>query len=137
MNRGDLLTELRPETQAPKFFSEGKVQTQTILHHMLKPDTHLARICVLNALERYFFMDGIKWRAGVVVDQTGLAMSMPKLIDSTVPCLVAPMSEYIAHYNCQAYHGKTIYHSLGKQNIPPGLPQMFLTVYPGFASQNP
>jgi hypothetical protein len=77
---------------------------------MMRAKTHLARICVLNALDRYFFMDGVRWRDGAVVDQRGLQLSDTKLSDSTVPCLVAPMSEYMAHYELKAYRGETLFH---------------------------
>jgi hypothetical protein len=110
VNRGDLLIELHGDRQAPRFFSEAKVQTETILHNMMQVKTHLARICVLNALDRYFFMDGVRWRDGAVVDQRGLQLSDTKLTDSTIPCLVAPMSDYIAHYELKAYRGETLFH---------------------------
>lgn len=112
VTRGDLLSELHGDRQAVRFFSEAKVQTQTIMHNILQSKTHLARVCVLNALDRYFFMDGIKWRAGAVVDQTGIQMSHTKLTESTIPCLVAPMSDYYAHYEYKAYRGETIFHSV-------------------------
>lgn len=87
VNRGDLLIELHGDRQAPRFFSEAKVQTETILHAMMQVNTHMARVCVLNVLDRYFFMDGVRWRDGAVVDQKGLQLSDTKLTDSTVPCL--------------------------------------------------
>ena len=112
VNKGDLLIELHGDRQAPRFFSEAKVQTETILHAMMQVNTHMARVCVLNVLDRYFFMDGIRWRDGAVVDQKGLQLSETKLSDSTVPCLVAPMSEYYAHYELKAYRGETLFHSI-------------------------
>lgn len=112
VNRGDVLTELHPDRQAVRFFSEAKVRTETILHNMLQARTHMARVCILNVLDRYFFMDGIQWRAGAVIDQVGIELSITKIIDSTIPCLVAPMSDFYAHYNLSAYRGETLYHTI-------------------------
>ena len=98
IDRGDLLLELRSERQAPRFFSNQRMSVPTILNMMMRGDTHLARVIILNVLDRFFSMEcDINWRNAIVVDQGGIQLSENKLKDSSVPCIVSVFSVPLLH----------------------------------------
>jgi hypothetical protein len=110
INLGDLLLELRPERQAPRFFSEKRLDTSTVVESILRAETHLERLCVLNLIDRYFLIENdFKWRDACVIDQSGIEGSHNKLVESTVPCLVHIFSRPVMNHLFHTFESDDIY----------------------------
>jgi hypothetical protein len=113
IDRGDLLLELRQERQAVRYFSEVNLNPKTILSRVLPGNTHLARIFILNVLDRFFSIEvNVAWRDAIVVDQQGIALSHTKLIESTIPCLVSIFSMPLLSYKFRVLVTDDIYTSI-------------------------
>lgn len=99
LNRGDVLSELRPDRQAVRYFGAQRYSTETIVQGVLNGESHLFRITLFNILDRFFHVESsISWRDGCVVDQSGLHGSQYKLIQWDGPAIVFLFSRPYVHY---------------------------------------
>lgn len=115
IDMGDLLLELRQERQAARYFSEASLNSKTILARVLSGKTHLARLFLLNVIDRYFSTEvNVAWRDAVVVDQQGIALSQNKLIESTMPCLVSIFSIPLLNFEFHVLVTDDIYQSIAE-----------------------
>jgi hypothetical protein len=113
VNRGDLILELRQETQGPLFFLQHQLQIKTIIEKVMRGDTKLSYVFLFNLLDRFFLMEvNINWRNAIVIEQSGIQMSEAKLIDSSIPCIVSIFSNPLLHYKKRFFNTSSIFETL-------------------------
>ncbi len=110
VNRGDLLLKLRPERQAAKFFTEQNLDVASILNSICMGETHLARLCVFNIIDRFLFLAaGTKFIDNTVIFQRALEQNMPRIVENTIPSILHIFSRPCVHYELRVFCSDNIY----------------------------
>lgn len=101
-SRGACVTTLRPHMYK-RFYSETQVTRRLIVNQC--ENSHLARLFVLRAVDEHIKLTHarVEWLTGVVIDNSGMEMSVYALKGGLAPLLVQVFSSYWVYYRGQVY----------------------------------